>query len=58
MRLYSTTELARELSISVDYARRLVREKKIPAVKIGRNWKVKEEVIEKIKRGEINWLKE
>ena len=51
MRILTIPEVAELLQIHPDTAYRYVRERKIPAVRVGRNWRVLEEDIER-------WLRE
>lgn len=46
---YSTTEVAKILGLTRFAVNRWVREGDIPAVRVGRNWRISKETLEKLK---------
>jgi excisionase family DNA binding protein len=51
---YTPDELARILNRSVESIRRLIKDGKIPAVKIGGRYVITDEILQKLLRGEIS----
>ena len=51
---YTPDELARILNRSVESVRRLIKDGKIPAVKIGGRYVITEDTLQKLLRGEIS----
>ncbi len=51
---YTPDELATILNRSVESIRRLIKDGKIPAVKIGGRYVITEEILQKLLRGEIS----
>ncbi len=52
--LLTAVEAAKRLRISPNTVRALLKNGRIPAVKIGRAWRVREVVLDEIARGEVN----
>lgn len=52
-KMYNTTEASEFLGCTTRDIQRYIREGKIPAIKIGKGYKIKESVIRKIQDGEL-----
>jgi|MTBAKMStandDraft_1061839.scaffolds.fasta_scaffold24127_1 excisionase family DNA binding protein len=52
-RMYNLTDASEYLGSDPRKLRRLIAEGKMPAVKLGRNWCIKESTIKKIQDGEL-----
>lgn len=45
--VYSVTEVAKQLKVSIETVRRLIRSKKLPAAKFGNKYRISEEDLKK-----------
>ncbi len=50
--IYTTKEASKELRVTIDTIKRMIYRKELDAFKVGNRWRITEEEISRIKRGE------
>lgn len=50
--IYTTKEVAEILKLNIETIKRMARDGRIKAVKLGKQWRIPEEEVERLKKGE------